>query len=96
VQSKVKCPHCYYGKVDHYNYFPKQDIISSIYYHIYKKDKYNKDMGSEVKVEKIYFDKREYPLAPSGSLTLYKTLEECQIACDKKNLKVTLDKTDKQ
>jgi hypothetical protein len=29
-------------------------------------------------------------------LTLYKTLEECQIACDKKNLKVTLDKTDKQ
>lgn len=88
VQSKVKCPHCNYGNINHFNYFPQKDTVDSIYYNISKKDSYNIDMGFEIKIEKIYLDKRNSPIYPHDSLTLYKTLEECQIACDKKNKKI--------
>jgi len=83
-EKEVDCPHCSYGKVNHYNYYPKQDIVSSVYFNYHRKDRNRKDSGLVLNVEKIYLDKYDSSMSQDN---LYHTLEECQAACDKRNNK---------
>jgi uncharacterized Zn-finger protein len=80
--KEVDCPHCSYGKVSHYTYYPMTDTISSIYFNYHRVDRNSKNSGVVLNIEKIYLDKLDYNKSPSQ---LYKTLEECQKACDEQN-----------
>jgi hypothetical protein len=80
-KTKVHCPHCSYGNITTYTYSVKQDTVSSIYYNYHREDR-NKKFGIVLNVDKIYLDKYD----GQKSLTnLFKTLEEAQVECDKRN-----------
>ncbi len=82
-QKEVDCPHCSYGKVYTYNYYPVKDVVSSVYFNFHRADKNFKDSGVVLNIEKIYLENYDSSI---GISSLYKTLEECQVACDKRNL----------
>lgn len=88
-RTKVKCPHCTYGKVITYDYYPKEDKIRSIKFWLTRKDNWDKkssgvfsDTNIEIWLESYDNNKKVE--------NLYKTKEECQVACDEKNNKKAL------
>lgn len=82
--AKVSCPHCSYGTIRHYTYYPKKSTAESMNFWVTKVDSWSKAVPGVVKENnvKIYIDGREGEMRPSS---LYKTLEECQAVCDEKN-----------
>lgn len=80
-KTKANCPHCSYGQKLRYKYHVKQDIVSSVYFNYYREDR-NKKSGILLHVKDIYLDKYDGSKSPES---LYKTLEECQAECDRKN-----------
>jgi len=86
-EAEVRCPHCSYGKILHYNYFPKKDIVRSIKFWMSRKDKYNYNVPGELKEDwdiEIWLDDKDDDIKRKN---LYKTLEDCQVACNEKNSK---------
>ncbi len=82
----VNCPHCSYGNVTIYEYFPAEDTITSIRYWVSKETK-DRISNAVIKWDvEIWLEKRDGNLKPES---LYKTKEECQVACDKANEKQT-------
>lgn len=81
-EKEVDCPYCSYGKVTHFTYYPVKDIVSSIYIYFNRIDKNKKNSGIQLNVKEIYLDKYDYTMNINN---LYKTEEECQTECDKKN-----------
>jgi len=86
-EKEVDCPHCSYGRVSHHNYYPKQEVVSAIYFNYHRAIRDNRNSGSILNVDKIYLDKYDSYLS-QGSL--YRTLEECQQKCDEMNNKQTI------
>ena len=80
--KEVDCPHCSYGKISHYTYYPVKDIISSFYFNYHRADRNLKNSGVVLNIEKIYLDKYDSYKSVDN---LYKTLEECQNVCDERN-----------
>jgi hypothetical protein len=80
--TKVDCPHCSYGNIYHYNYYPVQDIVSSVYFNYHRIDRNKRDGELVLKVEKIYLDKYDSSMSQES---IYRTLEECQLRCDELN-----------
>lgn len=77
--KEVDCPHCSYGSIYQYTYYPARDIVSSIYFNFHRKNS-----GIELYVDKIYLDKSDFSWKPDE---LYKSEEECQLKCDRLNNK---------
>lgn len=82
--TKVDCPHCSYGRVYHYTYYPVQDVVSSVYFNYHRADRDKRNGEVVLNVEKIYLDKNDSSMSQGN---LYKTLEECQLKCDELNSK---------
>lgn len=82
--TKVDCPHCSYGRVYHYTYYPVQDVVSSVYFNYHRADRDKRNGEVVLNVEKIYLDKNNSSMSQGD---LYKTLEECQLKCDELNSK---------
>jgi len=85
--TKVNCPHCSYGKIEHYHYSPERDQVGSIKFWISRKERGNR--SSEVILKEnwdieIWLDNYDNHKSRSS---LFKTKEECQIECDKGNNK---------
>jgi len=83
-ETEVNCPHCSYGSNTTYFYYPEKDTVTTVGFSIYRKDRNNRNSGSEMSEGKIYLEHCEYEKKTSD---LYHTLEECQDVCDKKNNK---------
>jgi len=86
--TKVRCPHCSYGKVNHNHYYPEKDTVRSLKFYISrsKEDEYTKNKEAELKETwdiDIFLDKYDSTMKRNS---LYKTLEEAQAECDKKNM----------
>lgn len=82
--TKVDCPHCSYGRVYHYTYYPVQDVVSSVYFNYHRADRDKRNGEVVLNVEEIYLDKNDSSMSQGN---LYKTLEECQLKCDELNSK---------
>lgn len=86
-KTEVKCPHCSYGTIYHYTYYPEKDTISSIKFWVRRKDNYDK-RSPGILHEKwdidMWLDRYDNSIRRDN---LYKSLEECQKACDEKNKK---------
>lgn len=82
--TKVDCPHCSYGRVYHYTYYPVQDVVSSVYFNYHRADRDKRNGEVVLNVKEIYLDKNGSSMSQGN---LYKTLEECQLKCDELNSK---------
>jgi hypothetical protein len=82
--TEVSCPHCSYGSNTTHFYYPEKDTITTVAFNIYRKDRNNKNSGSEMSEGKIWLEHYDYEKKVSD---LFKTLEECQQKCDELNNK---------
>lgn len=83
--TTASCPYCQSGTIYTSNYFPTQDIVSSIYFDFHRADRNNKNSEVELNVRDIYLDKRDN--SSTKPKYLFKTLEACQAECDALNAK---------
>jgi len=81
--TKVSCPHCNNGNIYTYTYSPAKDTISSFRYYISREEYRNKTSKSKISSLEINLDDYDHSTTADN---LYKTLEECQVECNKKNL----------
>ena len=80
--TKVNCPHCNYGTIHNRTYFPKKDKISYVKFSISRRNYGDTKPNSIVTHIEYGLDGKENLASAEG---LYKTLDECQVYCDKKN-----------
>lgn len=81
-ETEVRCPYCSYGNIVTYEYYPEEKTISSIELNYRRKEYGWANSGIVLYINKIHLDKCEYS---KNSEDVYKTLEECQIECNKEN-----------
>jgi hypothetical protein len=82
---KVECPHCSNGNVYTYEYFSKRDTITALKFYIARKDRYNKNsptiLDADWEIKALLDDFDDY----KSINDLFKTIEECQAECERKN-----------
>jgi hypothetical protein len=80
--TKVECPCCEgKGRIGKSEYFPTKDIVSSLKFWVVMEDQYIANFPLAERNVEIYLKKRDYSMEPKE---LFKTIEECQNACNEK------------
>ena len=93
VKTEVKCPHCFYGDIRTFHYYPKATIVKSISLYVTKTDSWDRNMPGVIheKNVKIWLEKSDYEKRPED---VCKTIEECQANCDQRNAEEAKNKTE--
>lgn len=80
LKARIICPHCKYGDINITTYIPKEVVVRGIKYNTYRSFIYKPD-EVDLNFDLTNSDYNRY----FGLESMYKTLEECQEACDVKN-----------
>ena len=83
---KVDCPHCQHGNVYTYEHFPVEDTITVLKFYVSRKDGNDKKspviLNANWKITACLQNIDDY----KNISDLYKTIEECQAECERKNI----------